>query len=293
MENVISKGGRGHLLGASGWGPAGKKGVVSITFDNLGEASDIEFGKWPQDQPIGSHMSVTQVVPELLKRLNGFQATFFVEAWNATVYPDTLRAMADAGHQVGLHGLRHEIWATLDAQRQVEVLERSLEAMATAGLRPIGFRPPGGYGSDNLASLMSRYGFSHFSCVGEGTRVVLNGVVSLPFSWPFLDGNQLEERIGTRFNIQPGPDGQFGPALLKQVFINEIDRAAHCGTHAVFDFHPSIIGQTRERMEALFSIVAHAQQRPDIWMASCSEVAGWILAQQSTPLADIPGSQVR
>jgi len=276
MESAMSKG-RGLPLN-SGWGPDGKKAAVSFTFDNLGEASDIEFGKWPKDQSIGSHMSVTQVVPELLERLKGFQATFFVEAWNATVYPDTLRAMANAGHQVGLHGLRHEIWATLDGQRQVEVLERSLDAMATAGLRPFGFRPPGGYGSDNLAELMRRFGFSHFSCVGEETRVVLDGVVSMPFSWPFVDGNQLEERIGARFNIQPGPGGQFGPSLLKQAFINEIDRAAHFGVHAVFDFHPWIIGQTRERMEALFSIVAHAQHRPDIWVASCSEVAGWMLA---------------
>jgi hypothetical protein len=258
-----------------GWGPDGKKGAVSFTFDNLGEASDIEFGKWPKDQPIGSHMSITQVVPELLWRLNGLQATFFVEAWNATIYPDTLR---------------HEIWATLEERRQVDVLERSLEAMATAGLRPIGFRPPGGYGSDNLAELMGRYGFSHFSCVGEGTSVVLDGVVSMPFSWPFVDGNQLEEQIGVRWNIQPGPDGQFGPSLLRQVFTDEIDRAAQAGVHVVFDFHPWIIGQTRERMETLFSIVAHAQQRSDIWVASCSEVARWMLAEQSVPFAHIAPS---
>jgi len=277
----------------SGWGPSGKKGVVSFSFDNLGEASDIEFGKWPKDQPIGSHMSVTQVVPELLKRLNGFQATFFVEAWNASVYPDTLRAMVDAGHQVGLHGLRHEIWATLESQRQVEVLEQSLTAMAAVGLRPMGFRPPGGYGSENLAGLMSRYGFSHYSCVGEGTRVVLDSVVSTPFSWPFVDGNQLEERIGARFNIQPGPDGQFGPTLLRQVFVKEIDRAAEVGTHAVFDFHPQIIGQSRERMEALFSIIAHAQHRADIWVASCGEVAEWLLTEQFKRFADIPGDAAR
>src|SRR5882757_8638242 len=121
MKNAMS-GRQGDPL-RSGWGPEGRRGAVSFTFDNLGEASDIEFGTWPKDQPIGSHMSITQVVPELLRRLTGFQATFFVEAWNATIYPDTLRAMADAGHQVALHGLRHEIWAALDAQHQSDVLE--------------------------------------------------------------------------------------------------------------------------------------------------------------------------
>ena len=54
----------------SGWGSEGRPGAVSFTFDNLGEASDIEFGKWPVDRPIGSHMTVTQVVPELLDHHN-------------------------------------------------------------------------------------------------------------------------------------------------------------------------------------------------------------------------------
>lgn len=52
MENVLSTGGGGLPI-TPGWGPAGKKGAVSFTFDNLGEASDIEFGKWPKDHPVG------------------------------------------------------------------------------------------------------------------------------------------------------------------------------------------------------------------------------------------------
>src|SRR5258708_4133580 len=156
----------------NGWGPECRPGAVSFTFDNLGEASDIEFGKWPVDKPIGSHMTVTQVVPELLHRLRDLRVTFFVEAWNATVYPTTLWAMASAGHEVGLHGLRHEIWTTLTPQRQLEVLEKSLEAMAVAGLRPAGFRPPGGYGPSNLPELLSPHGLAYFSCVVQGPRSV-------------------------------------------------------------------------------------------------------------------------
>jgi hypothetical protein len=75
------------------------------------------------------------------------------------------------------------------------------------------------------------------------------------------------------------------------VFVQEIDRAAEIGSHAVFDFHPAIIGQSRERMEALFSIIAHAQHRTDIWVASCGEVAEWLLTDQFKRSADIPGSK--
>ena len=35
---------------------------VSVTFDNLGEASDLERGWWPEDEPIGAHYSVTEAV---------------------------------------------------------------------------------------------------------------------------------------------------------------------------------------------------------------------------------------
>ena len=37
--------------------------TVAVTFDNLGEASDLERGWWPEDEPLGSHHSVTKVLP--------------------------------------------------------------------------------------------------------------------------------------------------------------------------------------------------------------------------------------
>ena len=31
-----------------------------LTFDNLGEAADLERGRWPADAPLGRHASVTR-----------------------------------------------------------------------------------------------------------------------------------------------------------------------------------------------------------------------------------------
>jgi hypothetical protein len=42
------------------WGPEGKQAGVTITFDNLGEASDLEFGRWPIDRPVGQHHSAVR-----------------------------------------------------------------------------------------------------------------------------------------------------------------------------------------------------------------------------------------
>ncbi len=32
--------------------------VVSVTFDNLGEAAQLELGMWPGDVPMGQHFTV-------------------------------------------------------------------------------------------------------------------------------------------------------------------------------------------------------------------------------------------
>ena len=35
------------------WGPSGCVAAVSITFDNLGEAVELERGTWPETMPLG------------------------------------------------------------------------------------------------------------------------------------------------------------------------------------------------------------------------------------------------
>ena len=78
--------------------------AVSLTFDNLGEVADLERGRWPADAPLGRHASVTRTLPRVLELLASadVRATFFVEGLNAELYPDALRSIADAGHEVGV-----------------------------------------------------------------------------------------------------------------------------------------------------------------------------------------------
>ena len=76
------------------WGPEDRPSAISLTFDHLGEAAAIEQNRWPADEPIGRHFSVTRVVPRLLEFLGGLglHATFFVEGWHCEVYPEALRS---------------------------------------------------------------------------------------------------------------------------------------------------------------------------------------------------------
>ncbi len=114
--------------------------TVSVTFDNLGEAAELERGTWPEDQPLGQHFSVREALPELLALLarEDLRATFFVEGLNGELYPDVLDGLRAAGHEVACHGWRHEPWH--EVSDEAERLARARDALGG----PVGFRPPGG-----------------------------------------------------------------------------------------------------------------------------------------------------
>jgi peptidoglycan/xylan/chitin deacetylase (PgdA/CDA1 family) len=91
----------------------------------------------------------------------GAKATFFVLGAKAELYPDVVRAIAAAGHAIGVHGYAHNrLYALLppqaveaDIRRASEVVERE------AGVKPRWFRPPIGQVSPRTAAGAKRAGF--------------------------------------------------------------------------------------------------------------------------------------
>jgi peptidoglycan/xylan/chitin deacetylase (PgdA/CDA1 family) len=162
--------------------------VIGVTFDNLGEVSALERGQWPAAAPLGRHFSVTRSLPRILELLDelGLRATFFVEGLNTELYPDTLRELDAAGHEVAYHGWRHEPWAGLDPPAERESLERGVRALDALGLRPVGFRPPGGELTPATAGLLRELGFAYCSPAAAAGGP-LDGLAILPFRWPLVD----------------------------------------------------------------------------------------------------------
>jgi peptidoglycan/xylan/chitin deacetylase (PgdA/CDA1 family) len=224
-----------------------------ITFDNLGEVADLERGRWPADEPLGRHASVTRTLPRILALLveTGARATFFVEGLNAELYPDALREIADAGHEVAYHGWMHERWAGLDPEAERRSLERGVQAMDALGLRPVGFRPPGGSLTPATPALLRDLGFTYVSPEADAAEP-LDGLEVRPFRWPLVDAlyylphfADLRERyLGTR---DPQP-----PARLREA-------VAAAGDDEVLVFHPFLLDD-----EERFAVLREAARRTDI-----------------------------
>jgi len=107
----------------------------------------------------GPHPRLTPFLLQVLERRK-LRATFFLVGKQALLYPDLVRQILAAGHEVGSHSHTHQNMAKLSAMDVERELVESRWAIAQAcGRRVVLFRPPGGHYSDTVRAASARYGF--------------------------------------------------------------------------------------------------------------------------------------
>jgi peptidoglycan/xylan/chitin deacetylase (PgdA/CDA1 family) len=248
--------------------PDGARAAVAVTFDNLGEAAELEMGA---PAPDGDHHSVTTSLPIVLEELHGIPATFFVEGINAESYPDALRSIVGAGHECAFHAWRHEDWGRLTEAEESENLRRGLGAMRAIGLEPQGFRPPGGLMGDRTFELLDAEGLSYCSPAGEG---ISPGV--FPFAWRNVDAYHVLPQFEALRTHIDGAGEAGGPDRVAQTLIAAVDDAIAHGGLAVLVLHTWLIEAERDAVRAILRHVRTAAGRGDVWVARCDEVAAWV-----------------
>lgn len=253
--------------------PGGARAAVAVTFDNLGEAAEQEKG---MDTPTGGHYSVETGLPIVLEELSrvDLRATFFVEGVNAETYPDALRSIVDAGHELGYHAWRHEDWGAIGEEDERENLRRGLAAMRECGLEPRGFRPPGGQLGDRTLDLLQAEGLIHCSPAGRGAGI--DRVVLLPFEWRHVDAYHLLPQFeALREHIDGSPEAG-GAERVEETLIAAVDDAIASGGSTTLVFHTWLIEAERDAVRAVLSHVESAAMRGDVWAGRCDELADWI-----------------
>jgi peptidoglycan/xylan/chitin deacetylase (PgdA/CDA1 family) len=188
--------------------------TVVLTFDNLGEAAELERGAWPANRPAGQHPSVTTALPRLLAELDtlSLRATFFIEAINCELNPGAVRSIAAHGHEIGIHGWRHESWAGLEPEREQTALKRSRAAFAGLGVEAQAFRPPGGAINADTPALLRDTGCRWASPLGIRAHVDEDGFGWVPFEWDLVDAYFLMESFGSLRTQHGDPESPAAPA---------------------------------------------------------------------------------
>lgn len=103
-------------------------------------------------------------IPRLLTMLGRKElpATWFVPGHSAETFPEQVKMIVDAGHEIGAHGYSHENPVDMSEQQERDVMEKSLEVLANlTGGQPRGYTAPWWEMSARTADLLLEFGFDY------------------------------------------------------------------------------------------------------------------------------------
>ncbi len=132
----------------------------------------------------------TQMLIDILAKY-GVRATFFVVGEWVDKYPESVKALHDAGHEVMNHSDAHPHMAKLTAKQIIDEVNRCSDKIeAVIGVRPTLFRCPYGEYDDNVIGTVN----------GMGLTTVQWDTDSL--DWKKLTAGEIYKRVSSK--VQPG-----------------------------------------------------------------------------------------
>ena len=98
---------------------------------------------------------------QLFERYN-LKTSWFVPGHSIETFPEQIRMVADAGHEIGAHGYSHENPIDMTTQQEEDVLKKSIDLIEhISGRRPTGYVAPWWEFSNVTNELLSGQGFKY------------------------------------------------------------------------------------------------------------------------------------
>jgi len=285
------------LLPAGFRWPDGVRAAACFTFDLDAESPILfEHPETAAQLDVMTHQAYgpRTAVPRLLRLLDrqAIRATFFVPGYTAERWPDAVRSIRDAGHEIAHHGYLHEGSRAADPATEERRLLRGLEALeAVAGVRPVGYRAPNWETSFALPAILARHGFRYDSGLMDADhpyRLAVSPdpgaptIVELPAHWALDDWEA--------YNYLPGITGSgviASPADVVARWTLELDALVAEGGLFMLTNHPFVSGRA-SRAAALEGLIARARATEGLWLATCAEVAAHVEGLDLLPVVHRP-----
>src|SRR3954447_3081636 len=146
--------------------PAGKAAAVAFTFDF--DAEEVWIGEDPEndDRPgilsqgtYGAKVGVPLIL-DVLQR-NDIRATFFVPGRVAERYPERVRQIVEAGHELAHHGWTHTHPGRMDPEREAGEFGLALETLRGFGADVVGYRSPAWDFSPATMDILRAHGMTY------------------------------------------------------------------------------------------------------------------------------------
>jgi peptidoglycan/xylan/chitin deacetylase (PgdA/CDA1 family) len=267
----------GRRLRPRAW-KGGAQLAVALSFDADHETFELGQGGRAIGRLAWGEFGRRVGVPRILAVLERHQvpATFFVPAVSALIDPGEPRRIADAGHEIAIHGWIHENNSLIPYERERELMLRAHETLARlSGRLPVGLRSANWDLSPETIRIVKEMGLLYDSSLmadEEPYELLLDGaptgVVEVPVEW------LRDDAVYFMFNRNPPTRPYTPPADVLEIFRRELDAAYEEGSVFQLVMHPFVIGY-RSRIWILDEIIRHAKARGRVWFASHAEVAAF------------------
>lgn len=214
-------------------------------------------------------------------------ATFFVPAHTAASFPDAVRSIGAAGHEIAAHGFVHESPVSLSRAEEVELLARSEDVIARViGARPVGYRSPAWDLSPHTMEILEERGYLYDSSLMADDftpyRPRRNDVVTEDGFTPGPECNLIEFPVAWelddypyfQFMSRPINQGLRDPAEVGAIWQAEFDYCHAQVSGGVFNLtnHPEIIGRG-PRILMLDRLVAHMKRQEGVAFSTLRDEA--------------------
>jgi len=234
------------------------------------------------------------------------KTSWFIPGHSIETFPEQMQAVADAGHEIGLHGYTHENPLAMTPEQEEAVLDKSIELVTKlAGKAPTGYVAPWWEFSKVTNELLVKRGIKYdhslmhddfhpyYVRVGDSwtkidyskhpsawmkplVRGTETDLVEIPGSW-YLDD------LPPMMFIKKAPNshGFVNPRHLEELWRDQFDWVYRENEYAVFpiSIHPDVSGRPQVLL-MLERLIKYFKSHSGVTFATMNDIADDFIARQ-------------
>ena len=210
--------------------------------------------------------------PRLLKMFDkyGLRTTWFIPGHSIETFPRQMQMVADAGHEIGLHGYSHENPVAMTPEQEETVLNKCIDLIERfSGRRPTGYVAPWWELSAATVALLLRNGITYdhsrmdndfrpfYARVGDTWTKIDYSQSAETWMKPLVRGEETDlVEIGANWYVDdlppmmfikkaPNSHGFVNPRHLEEIWRDQFDWVYREYDYAVFPvtIHPDVSGR--------------------------------------------------
>ncbi|HEY0792693.1 MAG TPA: polysaccharide deacetylase [Chthoniobacterales bacterium] len=239
--------------------------------------------------------------PRLLKLFEkfGLRTTWFIPGHSAETFPEQMKAVAEAGHEIGVHGYSHENPIAMTPEQEEAILDKCIDLLTgLSGSRPTGYVAPWWEFSPVTNELLLKKGIKydhslmhkdfHPYYVRVGDTWTKIDYSKHPDAWmkPLVRGHETDlieipaswylDDLPPMMFIKKAPNshGFVNPRHLEEMWRDQFDWVYREHDYAVFGItiHPDVSGRPQVLL-MLERLIEHIQRHPGTRFLTFNDIA--------------------